>query len=166
MAKITLGGTATETVGNLPQLGEQAPNFELTSSKMEVKSLSNYIGKKVLLNIFPSVDTGVCAISSKKFNEAAATIENTQVLCVSRDLPFAQSRFCAAEGIENLEMLSDYKNDDFGKSYGVAIKDGAFQSLHSRAIVVLDENHHVLYTQQVKEIGEEPNYEAALNHLQ
>ncbi len=118
-----------------------------------------------MLNIFPSVDTGVCAQSIRTFNEKAATLENTEVLCISRDLPFAQARFCGAEGIENVSTLSDFKTGAFGKDYGVELVDGGFEGLHSRAIVVVDEKGKVIHTEQVSEIGHEPNYETALNAL-
>ncbi|GAB5400174.1 MAG: thiol peroxidase [Aureisphaera sp.] len=165
MAQITLGGNPAETIGNLPEIGSTAPNFTLTANDLSSKSLSDYDGKRKLLNIFPSVDTGICAASSRKFNEAAAALDNTQVLCISRDLPFAQARFCAAEGIENVEMLSDFNNGAFGKEYGLEITKSAFTGLHARVVIALDENNKVLYTEQVPEIGQEPNYEAALNAL-
>ncbi len=165
MADITLGGNPAKTIGNLPAIGVKAPGFILTATDLSSKSLSDYDGMRKVLNIFPSVDTGVCAASSRKFNEAAAGLENTQVLCISRDLPFAQARFCAAEGIENLEMLSDFNNGSFGKDYGLEITKSAFTGLHSRVVIVLDENNKVLYTEQVPEIGQEPNYEAALSAL-
>ncbi|MDC8004783.1 thiol peroxidase [Aureisphaera galaxeae] len=165
MANITLGGNPAETIGNLPAVGSTAPNFTLIANDLSSKSLSDYDGKRKLLNIFPSVDTGICAASSRKFNEAAAALENTQVLCISRDLPFAQARFCAAEGIENLDMLSDFNDGSFGKDYGLEISKSAFTGLHSRVVIALDENNNVLYTEQVPEIGQEPNYEAALNAL-
>ncbi|MCB0456515.1 MAG: thiol peroxidase [Flavobacteriaceae bacterium] len=166
MALITLGGNPAETIGTLPKIGSKANDFSLTATDMTDKSLKDYSGFKKLLNIFPSVDTGVCAASARKFNEAASKMENTKVLCISRDLPFAQKRFCAAEGIENVEMLSDFKTGLFGKEYGLEIAKSAFQGLHSRVVIVLDENNTVLYTEQVPEIGQEPNYEAALNALQ
>lgn len=166
MASITLGGNLAETIGNLPNIGAKAPNFSLTSSEMADKTLDDYQGFRKLLNIFPSVDTGVCAASSRKFNEAASNLNNTKVLCISRDLPFAQQRFCAAEGIENVEMLSDFKSGQFGKDYGLEITKSAFQGLHSRVVIVLNENDEVIYTEQVPEIGQEPNYEAALKALQ
>lgn len=125
-------------------------------------SLENFAGKKKILNIFPSVDTGVCATSVRKFNEKAAALSDIVVLCISRDLPFAQKRFCGAEGISNVTMLSDYKNGSFGKSYGVEITDGKFEGLHARAIVVLDENNQVLHSELVSEIAQEPNYDAAI----
>ena len=117
------------------------------------------------MNIFPSVDTGVCATSVRKFNEKAAALSDIAVLCISRDLPFAQKRFCGAEGISNVVMLSDYKNGSFGKSYGVEITDGKFEGLHARAILVLDENNQVLHSELVSEIAQEPNYEVALAAL-
>ncbi len=165
MAKITLGGNPAETIGALPNVGSKAPNFSLTATDMSSKSLDDYQGHKKLLNIFPSVDTGVCATSARKFNEAASKLDNTKVLCISRDLPFAQNRFCGAEGLENVEMLSDYKTGQFGKEYGLEVTKSAFQGLHSRVVIVLNENNKVIYTEQVPEIGQEPNYEAALNAL-
>ena len=165
MAEITLGGNATKTIGQLPEVGATAPDFTLTKNDMSPVSLADYKGKRVVLNIFPSVDTGVCAQSVRTFNEKVAGLNNTEVLCVSRDLPFAQARFCAAEGIENVHTLSDFNTGSFGKDYGVTIEDGAFAGLHSRAIVVLNEAGKVVYTEQVAEVGQEPQYEGALNAL-
>lgn len=165
MANITLGGTPTETVGSLPKKGTTLSNFQLTATDLSTKTLKDYDGCRKVLNIFPSVDTGVCATSSRKFNEEATALDTTKVLCISRDLPFAQARFCAAEGLENVEMLSDFKSGKFGKELGLEITNGAFQGLHSRVVMVLDENNHVLYTEQVAEIGQEPDYESALNVL-
>lgn len=165
MANITLGGNPATTVGTLPEKGTKAPNFKLTNTEMTDKSLKDYSGSRLVLNIFPSVDTGVCAQSVRTFNEKASHLNNTKVLCVSKDLPFAMARFCAAEGLENVESLSDYKTGNFGNDYGVSLADSAFEGLHSRAVVVLDESGQVLHSEQVKEIGEEPNYEAALNAL-
>ena len=162
MAQITLGGNAINTSGNIPSSGSAAPLFLLTAEDMSSISLENFAGKKKILNIFPSVDTGVCATSVRKFNEKAASLSNTEVLCISRDLPFAQKRFCGAEGISNVTMLSDYKNGSFGKSYGLEIIDGKFEGLHARAIVVLDENNQVLHSELVSEIAQEPNYDAAI----
>ena len=162
MANITLGGNATTTNGELPKVGEKAPEFNLKTVKLEPASLSDYQGKKVILNIFPSVDTGVCAASVRHFNEKASELDNTTVLCISRDLPFAQARFCGAEGIENVEMLSDFENGQFGKDYGLEIESGAFSGLHSRVIIILDEEGNVTYTEQVPEIGQDPDFEAAL----
>ncbi|MBL7561158.1 thiol peroxidase [Olleya sp. YSTF-M6] len=165
MAKITLGGDPVETTGKLPQVGQQAPDFTLTVSDLSVKKLSDYKGQKVVLNIFPSVDTGTCATSVRAFNKEAANMDNTQVLCISRDLPFAQARFCGAEGIENVTMLSDFKTGQFGKDYGLEFASGAFEGLHSRCVVVLDENGTVTYNEQVQEVADEPNYKAALETL-
>lgn len=165
MANITLGGNPTTTNGELPAVATKAENFTLTAVDLSAKHLSDYNGKRKILNIFPSVDTGVCATSARTFNAEASSLKNTAVLCISRDLPFAQSRFCGAEGLENVEMLSDFKTGNFGKNYGLEIEDGAFAGLHSRAIIVLDEKDQVLYTEQVPEIGQEPNYKAAINAL-
>ena len=162
MATVTLGGNTINTVGNLPAVGSKAPNFELVKDDLSVVTLNDYSGKRVVLNIFPSVDTGTCAASVRKFNEKASTLKNTSVLCISRDLPFAQKRFCAAEGLDNVAVLSDFKTGAFGKAYGLEIADGAFSGLHSRVVLVLDENLNVIYTEQVAEIGNEPNYDAAL----
>ncbi len=165
MANITLGGTATRTNGELPSTGSAATDFALTATDLSTKTLSDYSGKNLILNIFPSVDTGVCATSIRTFNKTAADLDNTVVLCISRDLPFAQGRFCGAEGIENVEMLSDFKTGQFGKDYGLEITDGAFEALHSRCIVVIDPSGKITYTEQVPEIGQEPNYDAALASL-
>ena len=162
MASITLGGNPAETIGTLPANGSTARNFTLTVTDMSSKSLSDYDGKRKILNIFPSVDTGVCSASARRFNEEASQLTNTKILCISRDLPFAQARFCAAEGIENVEMLSDFKDGRFGKDYQLEITKSAFSGLLSRVVIVLDEHNKVLYTEQVPEIGQEPNYEAAL----
>ena len=166
MASITLGGNPTNTIGELPAVGSQAPDFSLSSADLSSKSLADFSGINLILNIFPSVDTGVCATSVRTFNKSAASTENTKVLCISRDLPFAQARFCGAEGIENVVMLSDFADGSFGKDYGVEISDGAFAHLHSRAIVVLNGSGEVVYTEQVPEVGQEPNYEAALAAIQ
>ncbi len=165
MAHITLGGNAIETTGTLPKTGSTAHDFKLKAKDLSTKSLEDYKGFKKVLNIFPSVDTGVCAASVRAFNEKASKFENTKILCISKDLPFAQSRFCAAEGLENVEMLSDFVDGSFGKDYNLSIKDGAFEGLHSRVVIVLDENDNIMYEEQVPEIGQEPDYEAALNSL-
>ena len=166
MAHITLGGTPTETSGDLPKQDSKLSNFSLTASDLSTKQLSDYDGYKKVLNIFPSVDTGVCATSARKFNEEASKLNNTKVFCISRDLPFAQARFCAAEGLENVEMLSDFKEGTFGKDNGLEITDGAFEGLHSRVVIVLDEHNKVIHTEQVPEIGQEPDYASALKVLQ
>ena len=162
MASITLGGAPTNTIGELPAVGSKAPDFKLSGADLSSKSLADFSGSNLILNIFPSVDTGVCATSVRTFNKTASSLENTKVLCISRDLPFAQARFCGAEGIENVVMLSDFANGSFGKDYGVEISDGAFSNLHSRAIVVVNGEGNVVYTEQVPEVGQEPNYDAAL----
>lgn len=166
MASITLGGNPATTIGDLPSVGSKAPDFSLSAADLSSKSLSDFAGSNLILNIFPSVDTGVCATSVRTFNKSAAELDNTKVLCISRDLPFAQARFCGAEGIENVIMLSDFANGSFGRDYGVEITDGAFSNLHSRAIVVVDGEGNVVYTEQVPEVGQEPNYEAALSSIQ
>ena len=165
MAEITLKGNTIHTSGELPNVGDNAKDFSLTATDMSTKSLEDFKGSKLILNIFPSVDTGTCAASVRNFNKQASELENTKVLCISRDLPFAQGRFCGAEGIDNVVMLSDFKTGDFGKSYGLEVVDGPLSGLHSRCIVVLDENGTVKHTEQVAETVDEPNYEAALKAL-
>ncbi len=165
MATITLKGNAINTIGELPEIGSQAPGFNLVKNDLSKATLSDFKGEKVVLNIFPSIDTGTCAASVRQFNKEAAELKNTKVLCISRDLPFAQARFCGAEGIENVINLSDFASGDFGKSYGLEIVNGPLANLHSRAVVVLDESGKVIYTEQVPEIVDEPNYKAALAAL-
>ncbi len=165
MASITLGGNKINTNGELPKVGTQALAFNLVKNDLATVSLADYLGSKLVLNIFPSIDTGTCATSVRKFNESASGLENTKVLCISRDLPFAQKRFCGAEGLENVENLSDFKTGEFGKNYGLEIIDGPLAGLHSRVVIVLDENGVVKYTEQVAEIANEPNYELALASL-
>ncbi|MEC4003634.1 thiol peroxidase [Flavobacterium sp. SUN052] len=165
MAQITLGGNPVNTNGELPKTGSNAPQFQLVKTDLSVVSLADFAGSKLVLNIFPSVDTGTCAASVRAFNAKASTLENTKVLCISRDLPFAQNRFCGAEGLENVISLSDFKTGSFGKDYGLELVDSAFAGLHSRVVIVLDENGVVKYEEQVAEIANEPNYEAALAAL-
>lgn len=165
MATINFKGNQVNTAGQLPQKGERIPEFNLVKSDLSSASAADYKGKRLVLNIFPSIDTGVCATSVRKFNEKAANLENTKVLCISRDLPFAQSRFCGAEGIKNVEMLSDFRSGEFGKKYGLEMTDGPLQSLHSRAVIVADENGTILHAEQVNDIVEEPNYDAAIEAL-
>ena len=162
MSSITLGGNPINTSGELPKTGSQLADFKLVKTDLSLASLADYAGKKVVFNIFPSIDTGTCAASVRKFNATAANLNNTVVLCISRDLPFAQKRFCGAEGIENVENLSDFKDGSFGKSNGLEIIDGVLAGLHSRAVIVIDEKGTILHTEQVNEIADEPNYEAAL----
>ncbi|EDP70537.1 Peroxiredoxin [Flavobacteriales bacterium ALC-1] len=165
MANVTLGGTPVETAGNLPAVGSKAPKFRLTAIDLSQKSNDDYKGYRLVLNVFPSVDTGTCAQSIRTFNEKASQLENTSVLCISKDLPFAMARFCGAEGIDNVESLSDYKTGNFGKDYELTFTTGAFETLLSRCIVVIDTDGTVLHTEQVAEIADEPNYQAALDAL-
>jgi len=165
MASITLGGNPINTNGELPKVGSKAPQFQLVKTDLATATLADFAGSKLVLNIFPSVDTGTCAASVRHFNESASKLENTKVLCISRDLPFAQKRFCGAEGLENVVNLSDFKLGSFGKDYGLEMTDGPLAALHSRVVLVLDENGTVKYAEQVSEIADEPNYEAALNAL-
>jgi thiol peroxidase len=165
MAAITLGGNPVHTTGELPEVGSQAQDFKLVASDLSTKTMADFAGHNLLLNIFPSVGTGVCAASVRAFNAAAASLDNTKVLCISRDLPFAQQQFCAAEGIENVIMLSDFRTADFGKDYGLLMTNGKFDGLLSRCVVVVNSSGTVTYTEQVPEIGQEPNYQAALDAL-
>ena len=165
MATVTLKGNPINTIGTLPAAGTKAPGFSLTKGDLSNASLEDYKGEKVVLNIFPSIDTGTCAQSVRQFNKEAAELENTKVLCISKDLPFAQARFCGAEGIENVEMLSDFRDGNFGKAYGLEFVDGPLKPLHSRAVVVLNEEGKVIYTEQVAETVDEPNYKGALEAL-
>ena len=162
MATITLGGNPIHTSGELPKVGSKLADFKLVKNDLSIASLADFAGSRLVLNIFPSIDTGTCATSVRKFNETASQLENTKVLCISRDLPFAQKRFCGAEGLENVVNLSDFQEGSFGKSNGLEIVDGALTGLHSRAIIVADENGTILHTEQVPEIANEPNYEAAI----
>ena len=162
MASITLGGNPIHTNGELPQKGSKAADFSLVKTDLSTVTLADFSSKKLVLNIFPSIDTGTCAQSVRTFNESASKLENTTVLCISRDLPFAQKRFCGAEGLENVVNLSDFKSGEFGKNYGLEMTDGPLAGLHSRVVIVLDDNGTVLHAEQVAEIANEPNYEAAL----
>jgi thiol peroxidase len=162
MASITLGGNPINTSGELPKVGTKLANFNLIQNDLSVASLSSFAGKNLILNIFPSVDTGTCAASVRKFNETAGNLDNTAVLCISRDLPFAQKRFCGAEGLENVINLSDFQSGEFGKINGLEILDGPLAGLHSRVLIVTDSTGTILHTEQVNEIADEPNYEAAL----
>lgn len=164
MAKITLKGNPCNTSGELPAVGEKAPDFSLTNGKLEDVSLKAFAGRKKLISIFPSVDTPVCAISTKKFNDYARDNADAVMLMVSADLPFAQGRFCTEEGLDNVHTLSTMRGD-FGERYGLRIEDGPLRGLTARAVIVLDENDVVRYAQLVPEIAEEPDYEAALAAL-
>ncbi len=162
MATTALGGNPVNTVGDLPAVGTAAPAFSLTGSDFSDVSLGS--GSRTVLNIFPSVDTGVCAASVKKFNELAAGLDNTVVVCVSNDLPFAQARFCGAEGIENVTAASGFKSS-FGQDYGVALVDGKFEGLLARSVVIIDADGSVVHTELVPEIAQEPDYDAAVAAL-
>lgn len=162
MANITLKGNPINTIGELPAVGSSLKDFELVKNDLSKVTLKDFKGSKLVLNIFPSLDTGTCAASVRNFNKEAANLENTKVLCISRDLPFAQGRFCGAEGIENAVTLSDFNTGKFGKEYGLEIANGPLAGVHSRVVIVADENGKILYTEQVPEIVDEPNYKAAL----
>ena len=165
MAKITLHGDPIETVGELPKVGDKAPSFNLVAQDLSEISSESLVGKKVVLNIFPSIDTGTCATSVRKFNEAANELKNTVVICVSADLPFAAGRFCGAEGIENVKTGSVFRQPAFGLEYGVTVSTGPLTGLLSRSVVVIDASGNIAYTEQVLETVDEPNYDAALAAL-
>lgn len=162
MAKITFKGSPVTTVGDLPKTGATAPDFTLVKTDLSNVSRKELAGKKVVLNIFPSVDTSVCAMSVRRFNQIAGDLPNTVVLCVSKDLPFAHKRFCGAEGIANVQSVSSFRGPDFGKDYGVTMTDGPLAGLFARAVVVLDGGGKVVYSQLVPEIAQEPDYDKAL----
>lgn len=162
MATITLRGNPIHTSGSLPEKGQKAPNFTLTRADLKDVSLADFAGKRKIVNIVPSLDTGVCAASARRFNQEASALGNAVVLTVSRDLPFAMKRFCEAEGIKDVVPLSELRSLAFGNDWGVAITDGPMAGLLSRAVVVLDADDRVVYTEQVPEITQEPNYAAAL----
>lgn len=163
---VTLKGNPVQVAGDLPKTGQTAPDFKLADKSRADTTLANFAGKRKVLNIFPSIDTPTCATSVRTFNQKASDMSNTVVVNISADLPFAQSRFCAAEGIENVVNLSTFRNTTgFGESYGVLIKDSSLAGLLARAVVVLDENNKVLHSQLVGEIADEPGYDAALAAL-
>lgn len=162
MASVALGGKPLHTNGDLPIAGTTAHNFNLVKTDLSIATLNDFSGTRLILNIFPSIDTSTCATSVRQFNQLASTLENTKVLCISRDLPFAQKRFCGAEGLDNVLTLSDFNTGDFGKDYGLELIDGPMKGLHARAVVVLDENHNVTHVELVPDIKDEPNYDAAL----
>lgn len=161
MTTVTFTGNPVETSGSLPTIGSKAPAFNLVKNDLSDITLAELTGKKIILNIFPSIDTGTCATSVRTFNQSAAALENTVVLCVSADLPFAQARFCGAEGIENVETVSTFRAS-FGADYGLTFISAPLAGLLSRAVVVIDEAGNVVYSEQVAETTEEPNYDAAL----
>jgi len=165
MATVTLDGNACNTNGELPAVGGTAPDFHLVDGKLGDVHLADYSGKRLLMNIVPSLDTPTCAISTKKFNDYAADRDDVEVLVISADLPFAQGRFCGAEELEDVTPLSLMRSRGFAKDYGVLITDGPLAGITARAVVVLDADHKVIYTELVPEIADEPNYEAALAAL-
>lgn len=165
MATITLEGNEIHTVGELPTVGSDAPAFTLTNADLGSTTLADYSGKKIVLNIFPSIDTGVCAESTRRFNSAAGSLDNTVVLCISADLPFALSRFCGAENLDNVITLSTFRNPEFGDDYGVRISDSPLAGLMSRAVVIIGQDGKIAYTEQVPEIVQEPDYDAALTKI-
>jgi len=165
MATVSLGGNPVKTSGELPKTGSKAPDFQLTKNDLSIVSLADFAGSQLVLNIFPSVDTGTCAASIRQFNQNASEFENIKVLCISRDLPFAQKRFCGTEGLDNVITLSDFKTGAFGKDYGLELSESVLAGLHSRVVIVIDQNGMIKYTEQVPEIADEPNYDAALASL-
>ncbi|MDH3329302.1 MAG: thiol peroxidase [Desulfobulbaceae bacterium] len=165
MAQITLDGTPIDTIGQLPAINSQAPSFTLTKTDLTDCRLSDFSGQNVVLNIFPSLDTSVCAASVRRFNAEASRLENTVVLCISADLPFAHQRFCESEGLDQVIPLSVFRSPDFGRNYGVTIKSPPLAGLLSRAIVIIDPSGRIIYTEQVSEIAQEPDYEKALAAL-
>ena len=162
---VTLGGNPIEVSGRFPAKGDQAPAFSLVGKDLADVSLASLAGKRKVLNIFPSIDTPTCAASVRKFNQSANDVANTVILCISADLPFAQSRFCGAEGLDNVQTLSTMRGRDFLEAYGVAVKTGPLTGVAARAVVVLDESDRVLYSELVDEIANEPDYDAALANL-
>ncbi|MBT0726388.1 thiol peroxidase [Rosenbergiella australiborealis] len=162
---VTLKGSPFAVAGQLPVVGSKAPALTLTNKDLTDIELGTYAGKRKVINIFPSVDTGVCAASVRKFNQLASGLANTVVLCVSADLPFAQARFCAADGLENVDTLSTFRHPEFQQDWGVALQEGPLAGLTARAVVILNENDEVIYSELVPEIAQEPDYDAALNSL-
>ncbi|RDI43753.1 thiol peroxidase [Aquicella lusitana] len=165
MAEIRLNGEPIHTTGELPPVGAEAPDFTVTKTDLSEIRLKNYLGKKIILNIFPSLDTSTCAAAMRRFNEIASNFKDILILCVSADLPFAQKRFCAAEHLDNVQPVSVFRHPAFGKDYGVTIADGPLAGLLSRAAIVLDEHGKILYKEQVEEITEEPDYSAIVSAL-
>lgn len=165
MSKVSLQGEPLNIDGHFPQAGEKAPNFQLCAGDLSDLSLSDFQGKKLVLNIFPSIDTPTCATSVREFNAKAASFENTIVLCISADLPFAQGRFCEVEGLKRVQAASFFRSPHFTQDYGVNITTGALKGLAARAVVVLNETGQVVYSELVKEIADEPNYSAAIAAL-
>lgn len=165
MATITLKGNQINTVGELPAIGTTAPDFSLTNAELSDVTLNDFKGTRLVLNVFPSIDTPVCAASVRNFHQKLSGKDNVKVLCISRDLPFATSRFCGAEGLEDVVTLSEFRKQSFGKDYNLEISDGPLAGLFSRAVIVIGEDGKILYTEQVPEIAQEPNYDAVLELL-
>lgn len=165
MAQVKLAGSPVNTKGNLPAKGSKAPDFKLVKKNLQESTMGDYKGKRIVMNIFPSLDTSVCAASVRKFNTMANEMDNTVVLSISKDLPFAMERFCTIEGLENVVPLSAFRSAEFGDDYGIEITDGPLQGLFARSIVVVDENGNIIYEELVPEITEEPNYTAVLEVL-
>ena len=165
MAQITLKGNPVNTIGDLPKVGDKAPDFVLTKTDLSDVSLKDFAGKTVVLNIFPSVDTEVCSMSVRRFNAEINHYDNAVVLCASADLPFAHARFCGAEGLDNVISVSELRDKEFGTRYGIRIIDGPMAGLLARAVVIIDTDGKVVYTELVPEIAQEPDYEAALRFL-
>lgn len=165
MKTITIGGNAVNLSGEIPAVGQKAPEFEAVGKDLSVVRLSDFSGKRVVLNIFPSLDTQVCATSVRKFNQEVSKLENTVVLCISKDLPFAQGRFCTTEGLNNVVPLSTFNNKSFDEGYGLLMADGKLKGLYARTVIVLDEKGSIVYEELVPELTTEPNYEAALKSV-
>ena len=166
MAEITFNGDPIQTIGELPKIGSKAPDFTVTKIDLSEISLKNYLGKKIIMSIFPSLDTPTCAAAMIRFNEIANDYPNILILCISADLPFSQKRFCSAEHLENVQPVSVFRHPSFGKEYGVTIANGMLTGLLSRAVIILDEKGKIIYTQQVPEITDEPDYLALIDALQ
>ena len=165
METIYFQGAPVHTYGNIPAVGTEAPDFTLVTKDLKDITLADYAGKRVVLNIFPSLDTAVCAMSVRRFNQEAASLDNTAVICVSMDLPFAMKRFCTAEGIDNVEVASAFRSPTFAQKYGLQIVDGPLAGLLARAVIIVDEKGEVIFTDLVQEITNEPDYKAAINVL-
>jgi len=165
MSQVTFQGNPLQVAGRVPEVGASAPAFSLVGKDLADVTLASFAGQRKVLNIFPSIDTGVCAASVRRFNALAAGLANTVVLCISADLPFAQSRFCGAEGLDKVVTLSTFRNHSFLNDYGVAIAEGALAGLAARAVFVLDADNHVLHAERVSEIGNEPDYDAVIAAL-
>ncbi|MCF8070040.1 MAG: thiol peroxidase [Desulfobacterales bacterium] len=165
MNQITLKGNKIDTSGNLPGIGNDVPDFVLTKTDLSDVSAKDFSGKTIVMNIFPSIDTPVCAASARRFNQEAGNLDDVVVLCISADLPFAHARFCEVEGLNDVIPLSNFRSPEFGKDYGLLITSGVLRGLLSRAIVIIDRTGKIIYTEQVPEIAQEPDYDGALKHI-